>query len=520
MSVRPPRALSRLLSLMLGSGPVARSVLGDLDEEFTERVRSGRGDARRWYTREALAIMARSREIGRRTAPTSPATGPARSGDPLMQRYLDDLREAVRSLRAQPRFLIVASLTLALGVAAVTSIFSVVNGVLLRPLPNPDADRLVNVWSTAPGLGYDQFPISPDLFMFYRRHNTAFEDMALFQRRRANLTESGAPEVVDSAVTTFSYFSTLRVAMSRGRFYSASEDRPEGPLVVVISHRLWSRRYSADPALMGRTVRVDGEPMQVVGVAPAWLDDPRSPDLWFPARFTANPPTGNFGWNAVARLKPHVRVDEATTQLVPLVQRALREIVQSETYRAFLTEGRYRPLVHSMKEDVIGSVREPLLILLGTVGMVLLVACGNVANLCLVRAEARQREMAVRAALGASRGSLVRKLLAEALVLSAVGTTFGVLLSALAVPALLQLAPATIPRLDQVRLDATVLAFAAGAAVLSALILAWRRPSATPVRTCWRRSGTAAVAAPTTQRASGGAACSWSGRPQWPSCSW
>ena len=383
----------------------------------------------------------------------------------------DDVRDGARSLRKQPRFLIVASLTLALGIAAVTSIFSVVNGVLFTPLPYPQADRLVNIWSTAPGLGYNQFPISPDLFLFFRRHNQVFEDMALSQRRRANLTESGAPEVVDASVTTESYFATLGVGFAHGRGYTADEDAETGPRVVVVSHRLWARRYGSDAGLVGRPIRVDGEPTTVVGIAPARMDAPGSPDLWLPARFNAaNPPTGNFGWNAIGRLKPGVRPDQAERHLDPLVQRAMREYIQSANYRAFLTDGKYRPLVHAMKEDIIGDVREPLLILLGTVGMVLLIACGNVANLSLVRAEARQREIAVRIALGSSRAALIRKLLAEAAVLSAIGTALGVGLSAVAVPMLLRLAPDTIPRLDEVSVNGTVLLFAVVAAIVSAVI--------------------------------------------------
>ena len=379
-----------------------------------------------------------------------------------------DLREGARSLRKQPRFLAVASLTLALGIGAVTSIFSVVNGVLFTPLPYHHADRLVNIWSTAPALGYNRFPVSPDLFLFFKRHNQVFEDMALEQQRRVNLTESGAPEVVDARLITQSYFATLGVGFLHGRGFTGDEDTEKGPRVAVVSHRLWTTRYGHDAGLVGRTIRIDGEPTTVVGVAPPLMDGPGSPDLWLPARFNvANPPTGNFGWNAIGRLKPGVNPDQAGRHLEPFVQRAMAEYIQSANYRAFLTDGKYRPLVHAMKEDIIGDVREPLWILLGTVGMVLLIACGNVTNLSLVRAEARQREIAVRIALGSSRRSLVRKLLAEAAVLSAAGTALGVGLSALAVPLLLRLAPATIPRLEQVSVNHRVLLFAAGVAILS-----------------------------------------------------
>ncbi len=388
-----------------------------------------------------------------------------------MTTLVQDIREAARVLRKQPRFLLIASFTLALGIGAVTAIFSVVNGVLLKPLPYPHADRLVSVASTAPGLGYDRFPLSPDLFLFYKRLNTTFDDMALFQGRRVNLTQTGSPEVIDASRATASYFSTIGASFPLGRPYSAEEDRPNGPNVVVMSHRLWTRKYGADTTLVGRTVPIDGEPTTVLGIAPSWLDRTGTPDLWLPAGFDpANPPTGNFGWNGIGRLKDGVRTDHAIANLQTLVGRALDEFITSDNYRAFLKEGRYRPVVRDLKEDIIGDVREPLWILLGTVGMVLLVACGNVANLCLIRAEARQREIAVRLALGGNRGALIRTLLVEAMVLSALGCALGVGLAALAVPALLRLAPTSIPRLDQVHVDVNVLLFAIGAAWISALV--------------------------------------------------
>jgi predicted permease len=421
-----------------------------------------------------------------------------------MATLLEDLKEARRSLLKHPRFLIVAALTLALGVGSVTAIFSVVNAVLLTPLPYPHADRLVNIWSTAPGLGYDQFGLSPDLFLFYRRNNQVLEDMALMQNARANLTENGSPEVVDALRTTYSYFAVLGVGFARGRSYNADEDKENAPKVTVLSHRLWTRRYGGDPSLVGRTVRIDGEPWQVVGIAPAWLDRTGSPDVWLPIQLNAaNPPTGNFGWTSIGRLREGVRPDQAATHLEPLVRRAMAEYIQSANYRAFLTDGKFRPIVHSMKEDVIGSVREPLWILLGTVAMVLLVACGNVANLCLVRAESRQRELAVRIALGGRRGSLVRKLLVEAFVLSAVGTALGIAFAAAFVPMLLELAPDTIPRLDEVRVNARVLLFAGASAVLSALVfglapaIRYTRPD---VLGCLRHGGRGATDQPSRQR--------------------
>ena len=391
-------------------------------------------------------------------------------GVPMVQQLFNDIRLAVRSLRKQPRFTIVASLTLALGIGAVTAIFSVVNGVLLEPLPYPNASRLVNIWSTAPGLGYDQFGVSPDIFKFYKDNATIFEDMALEQGRRASLSRASGPEVLDAAVTSASYFSTLGASFPLGRSYTAAEDLPAAPKVAVISSRLWQRAFSGDRNMLDQAVRINGEPMQIVGVAPAWLDRQGSPDIWMPTRFAPDQfPTGTFGWNAIARLKPGITPASATTHLEPLVKRAM-EFITSENYRAFLTNGRYRPVVHSMKEDVVGEAERPLWILLGTVGMVLLIACANVANLCLIRAESRQREIGVRLALGGTRATLIRSLMTEAIVLALLGGLAGVVVAKLAVPALIRLAPATIPRLEDVRVNALALLAAISLAMISALI--------------------------------------------------
>ncbi|HEX7779068.1 MAG TPA: ABC transporter permease, partial [Vicinamibacterales bacterium] len=292
----PPPLFRRLLSARLGGGHVARSVIGDLDEEFADRARSDSAAARRWYRREAIAVALRAGSITER-----------HRGDSMIRLFLTDVRMAVRTLLKQPRFASVAALTIALGVGAVTVIFSVVNAVLIQPLPYPNADRLVNIWSNAPGLGYDEFPLSPDLFLFFQKHQTGFEELALRQRRRVNLTHDEEPHVIESALVTASYFSTVGAGVTRGRSFTAEEDSPKGARVAVISHRLWRSTFGADPGVLARVIRVDGEPTQIVGVAPEWLDRRDTPDMWLPARFNPeNPPTGTFGWNAVGRLKPGV----------------------------------------------------------------------------------------------------------------------------------------------------------------------------------------------------------------------
>jgi predicted permease len=389
----------------------------------------------------------------------------------MARSFLDDVRLALRAFRKQPRFVGVAALTLALGIGSVTAIFSVVNGVLLKPLPFPEPDRIVNLWSNAAGLGFDQFALSPDLFYFFRRETKSFDAMTMFRRRDANLTDGGDPEVVRVTEADAGYFSTFRATPAVGQPFVAAHDAPGAPLVVLISDRLWQRRFARDRAILGKSVHVDGDPAAIVGVMPATLDENGSSDLWLPARLdAAHPPTGSFGWLAAARLKAAVSVETAEREFAPLVKRLLDGGITAPDYRAFLADGKYRVLVHSAREDLVGDLRQPLWILLGTVAFVLLIACANVANLCLIRAEGRQKELAVRAALGATRGALVRKQLVEAMVLAAIGGGLGVAFASLAVPALIRAAPSTIPRLAGVHMDGLVFAVAIGAMLLAAAV--------------------------------------------------
>ena len=290
---------------MLGDEAVGRSVLGDLAEEHADRARLDRRAANRWYRREALGIVLRAGSIARHTTPRpAPAqVVTASSGDSTMRQFAHDLREAIRTLRKQPRFLLIASLTLALGIGAVTAIFSVVNGVLLRAAALP-ARRIASSTSGArrPGLGYDQFPLSPDLFLFYRRHNTVFEDMALIQRRRANITEarSAGGRRLRGDHAQLLHDAGRRASRSAAP-YTADEDRPEAPRVAVVSHRLWTRRYGGDRGARrpDASASTASRP-QVIGVAPAWLDSSRARRTCGCRRASTRRtrPTGNFGWNA------------------------------------------------------------------------------------------------------------------------------------------------------------------------------------------------------------------------------
>jgi predicted permease len=468
------RLLSSLLDRLLRGDDAARSIAGDLLEEYAGRARVDRRAARRWYRREALAVLARAHRLGRNrhTGSRKIAAGAAgKARTEMMRQLIGDARLAVRSLRKEPRFAAVAVATLALGIGLVTAIFSVVNGVLLKPLPYPDADRLVGIWSNAPGLGYDRFSLSPDLYYFFKAENRAFEEMTLMRPRNGNLTGAGDPAVVPLLETTHTYLITHGIAPALGAGYGERDDRPGAPLVAMISHRLWQQRFSGAADAVGRAVQIDGAPATIVAVLPSWLDETNSPDVWIPARLdAANPPTGSFSWPARARLAPGVTAAAAEASLAPLVRRVLENTQTTADYRAFLETGRYRTMVQPVRQDVVGAVERPLWLLLGTVGFVLLIACANVANLCLVRADGRRREVAVRSALGAPRGALLRQQLVDATVLAAIGGIAGVLIAAAAVPALIRLAPSTIPRLDRVSLDPAVLLVAAGATLISALV--------------------------------------------------
>ena len=389
----------------------------------------------------------------------------------MTRSILDDARLAIRSFLKQPRFAIIAGATLALGIGLVTAIFSVVNGVLLKPLPNPEPGRLVNIWSNAPGLGYDQFPLSPDIYYFYRTEHRGFADMTMFNGRPFNLVGAGEPGVVPARIVTSTYFSTLGITPAAGATFGERDDQPGAALVALISHRMWQQRFSGAASAVGQAVQLDGEPATIVGVTPAWLDEIDSPDLFVPTRLNSKtPPTGSFGWRVSARLAPGVSAADAEAAFVPLFRRFLDERITTPDYKAFVINGKYRTIVHPMKEDIIGEVARPLWILLGTVLCVLLIACANVANLMLIRADGRRREIAVRSALGARRSWLIRTQLVEAGVLAVVGGVLGVLLAAAAVPALIRLAPSTIPRLNEVSLNPLVLLVAAAATTISALI--------------------------------------------------
>jgi putative ABC transport system permease protein len=360
-----------------------------------------------------------------------------------------DLRYALRSLRKSPGFTLVATLTLALGFGANIAVFTVVNGVLFRPLPFPDPGRLflISYQSKQAGMGlFDRD------YLEYQRHVQAFEQIATFNEDSATLTGAGEAARLQTADVTSSLFSVLEVKPAMGRAFLPAEEKHGSNRVALLSDRIWRSRFAADANILGKAITLDGIAYSVVGVMPADFAFPHEAALWLPLEVGGDP--GNFYTRAVVgRLKPQASQQQALAEFEALAKHLPPLPVAN---RADMVAQ-----VLPMKDLVVGKIRKSLLIFMGAVGFVLLIACANVANLLLMRGTSRQREIAVRSALGASRGRVIRQLLTESTLLSFGGVLAGVLLALLGVPALLALAPAAgVPRIDEIHIDGWVLGFA------------------------------------------------------------
>ena len=387
-----------------------------------------------------------------------------------MDTLLQDLRYGARSLARSPAFTAVAVLALALGIGANSAVFSMVDGVLLRPLPYGNADRAVMLWSTWPG--YDRTWLSEPEVVDYRSQRQVFDIVAPFSLGSATLTGDGEPERVRAASLSAEVLPALGVTPTLGRNFTAAEDLPDSLAgrVALLSHTLWQRRYAGDPSIVGRAIQVGLRSFTVVGVLP---DEFRLPNdfvgepvqLYSPIGLEPNPDPesrGNHGLYAVARLAPGVTPERAQAAMSAFVSDMKRR------HDAYGPEFDLR--VVSARDQVSGDVRPALLVMLGAVALVLLVACANVANLLLARAEARHRELAIRSALGAGRTRIVRQLLAESLLLATAGAALGLVLAAAGLRALIAFSPPNVPRLDAIGMDGRVVAFTAAIAVLTSVV--------------------------------------------------
>ena len=384
------------------------------------------------------------------------------------------LRYTIRKLLRAPMFSVVAVLTLAVGIGSNVAIFAVVNGVLLQPLPYPDPDRLVGLWHVAPALGFEQDrPINqaPGLHFTYADDSRAFESVGVWDNAQASVTGLAEPEQVDVLYVSFQVLPMLGAEPLIGRVFTEEDDTPETPQTVILSEGYWRDRFGGDRGVLGRTLTVNGVAREIVGVLPAEFGNWRvDPALYLPLRLDRTRAiVGNFSYQGVARLRPDATLASANADVDRMIPLA------AERYPGAITPGMIREVglaayVIPLEQEVVGDVGSVLWVLLGTVGIVLLIACANVANLFIVRAEGRQREIAVRAALGAGRARVTAQLLLETLALGLAGGALGLAVAYAGLELLVRVGPETLPRLQEIGVDGAVLAFTLGLTLAASLL--------------------------------------------------
>jgi predicted permease len=387
-------------------------------------------------------------------------------GGRWLETLWQDCRYGVRMLRKDAGFTAAAVLVLALGIGANTAIFSVVDAVLLRPLPYGDPHRLVWVWETHPNVKEE--PASLPNFTDWKSQGQSFEGMAGFTNSSLALTGEGEPERIPATFVVGDFFGVLGVSPALGRVFTAEEDMPGAGRVVILGHSVWQRRFGGDPNIIGKSLTLSGNPHTVVGVMPKGFKDPlpaqrRPAELWAPLGLAVNPGARRSDFlSVVARMKPGVTLSQAQAEMNTVAARLSQQYPESNTS--------WGVTLLALHERVTGDVGRPLWLLMGVVGLLLLLACANVANLLLARSAARSHEIAIRRALGAGRWRLVRQFITESVLLSLIGGALGAILASSGVAALVALSPGNIPRLEEVGVSWPVLAFTLAASLVTGLL--------------------------------------------------
>ncbi|MHB8640711.1 MAG: ADOP family duplicated permease [Candidatus Acidiferrales bacterium] len=389
-------------------------------------------------------------------------------GTHFIETLLQDMRFALRMLRKSPGFTAVAVLTIALGIGANTAIFSVVNTVLLGHLPYKDPDRLAMIWGTNAQRGVRKTPVSPGDFVEWKQKNAAFQDIAASSDDEVTLTGAGAPQLLIGYDFAANYFSILGVSPELGRTFNSEEDRPGAPKVVVLSDKLWHHTFHADRQILGKSITLDGEPYSVIGVMPSDFDYPPGVQVWMPIALPASAASDyqRTYIRVMGRLKRGVSFARAEAQMTALARHVDAEHPATDAGNGIT--------VTPLRRQLAGDIQTPLLVLLGAAGFVLLIACANVASLLLARATTRHKEIAIRAALGAGRGRLLRQFFTESLLLALVGGVLGIALAWSCTNFLVSIFPndianLSIPRVENIPINAPVLFFALAATIFTGL---------------------------------------------------
>lgn len=431
--------------------------------------------------RAHLALAEDAEPPAGRRAEIGPAMESLRDqrGLPVLDALIRDSRQGLRALRRSPTFALITIVTLALGITATTTVFAVIDGVLLAPLPYPDASRVVAVWNAAPGAPgladvSGDLRLSDSMYFTYAEHNRVFDAFGVWGNQTASITGRGDPEEVRVSVVSDGVLQALGVAPHAGRLLTAADQQPGSQQTAILSYGYWQRRFGGDLRAIGSMLTVDATPRLVVGVMPPrfTLADAH-PDLILPVRFDrSRAQLPGFGWQGVARLKPGVTIQQADADLARMLPVWMASWpppsgIDPHVYDAW----RITPAIRPLKTDIVGGVDSALWVLMATAAIVLLIACANAATLVLVRTDERQHELSVRVALGAGRRRIVRALAVEMLLLAATAAVIGAVASAAAVRALTTFAPANLPRAGEIALGGREMLFAGGAAVLAAVAI-------------------------------------------------